>query len=286
MNFTSEEEVDDSLPFLDVFVMRDSGKFITSVYRKPTFSGVYTNYNSYIPLSYKTSLVSTLLYRAYTICSNWKQIHAEFSTIKSVMAKNCFPSLLLDQAIARFMNTVKSSATKNEQQPDDRKLTIVLPYLGSYTNQVERKIKHSLKQHLPSIQINFIFRASTRLQTLFSFKDKIPSYLQAGIIYKFTCGKCKSTYIGETTRHTKTRFFEHMGKSALTGKKMKRIVPSAVNDHTSKCQSVAKYADFQILGKDNKSELSLQTKETLFIHRDKPDLNDRKGSVPLDLFDN
>ena len=67
MNFTSELEVDDSLAFLDVFVTRTMDKFVTSVYRKPTFSGVYTHYDSYIPLQYKSGLVYTLLHRSYSM---------------------------------------------------------------------------------------------------------------------------------------------------------------------------------------------------------------------------
>ena len=42
MNFTSENEIDDALPFFDIFVSRNNSNFVTSVYRKPTFSGVYT----------------------------------------------------------------------------------------------------------------------------------------------------------------------------------------------------------------------------------------------------
>ena len=54
------EESHNSLPFLDVHVRPNDNKYITSVYRKPTFSGVYTNYDSFIPASYKSSLLSTL----------------------------------------------------------------------------------------------------------------------------------------------------------------------------------------------------------------------------------
>ena len=48
MRFTSELENDDVLAFLDIKVIRSNGCFLTSVYRKPTFSGVYTNYNSFL----------------------------------------------------------------------------------------------------------------------------------------------------------------------------------------------------------------------------------------------
>jgi len=102
MNFTCEKEVDGSLPFLDVHVSRNIPCFTTSVYRKPTFSGVFTNFNSFIPASYKMSLVSTLLYRAHAICSNWKQIHSEFEKVKSLMLKNGFPSVLLDRLISKI----------------------------------------------------------------------------------------------------------------------------------------------------------------------------------------
>ena len=32
----------------------EKGKFVTNVYRKKTFSGVYTNFDSFIPETYKT----------------------------------------------------------------------------------------------------------------------------------------------------------------------------------------------------------------------------------------
>ena len=40
INFTMEPEQQGSLPFLDVRVSRDDNKFVTSVFRKPTFSGL------------------------------------------------------------------------------------------------------------------------------------------------------------------------------------------------------------------------------------------------------
>ena len=42
MLFSFEQEVNGKLSFLDVEVSWQQGKFVTTVYRKPTFSGVYT----------------------------------------------------------------------------------------------------------------------------------------------------------------------------------------------------------------------------------------------------
>ena len=44
MSFSMETEKENKLSFLDVEVIREQGKFTTTVYRKPTFSGVYSNF--------------------------------------------------------------------------------------------------------------------------------------------------------------------------------------------------------------------------------------------------
>ena len=49
INFTFEIERDSVLPFLDVNVYRDLECFTTTVHRKDTFSGVLTNFNSFLP---------------------------------------------------------------------------------------------------------------------------------------------------------------------------------------------------------------------------------------------
>ena len=46
ITFTSEIEENGSLSFLDVTITRENNKSVTSVYRKLTFSGVFTNFES------------------------------------------------------------------------------------------------------------------------------------------------------------------------------------------------------------------------------------------------
>ena len=47
MSFSFEQEINGKLSFLDVEVSRQQGKFVTTVYRKPTFSGVYNHSDSF-----------------------------------------------------------------------------------------------------------------------------------------------------------------------------------------------------------------------------------------------
>ena len=43
----------------------------------PTFCGIYTHFDSFLPSSNKIGLLHTLLYRCFRICSDWTKFHLE-----------------------------------------------------------------------------------------------------------------------------------------------------------------------------------------------------------------
>ena len=47
IKFTREIESNSTLPFLDISIIRKNGVFETSVYQKPTFTGLFTNFQFY-----------------------------------------------------------------------------------------------------------------------------------------------------------------------------------------------------------------------------------------------
>ena len=59
MPFTIETKQNNKIPFLIVNVIREQGKFVTSVYRKTSFSGVYTRFDSFLPDTYKIGMIYT-----------------------------------------------------------------------------------------------------------------------------------------------------------------------------------------------------------------------------------
>ena len=65
IKFSFETEKDNSFSFLDVKICREKDKFTRSVFRKDTFSGVYTNFSSFVALKHKFGLVHTLLHRSF-----------------------------------------------------------------------------------------------------------------------------------------------------------------------------------------------------------------------------
>ena len=91
IQFTCDTEKDGILPFLDVNVRRDD-VFHTSVYRKPTFTGLFSNFKSFLPLLYKINLAKCLFNRAFKICSSHAVVDKEFKNIVTLLLKNGFSS--------------------------------------------------------------------------------------------------------------------------------------------------------------------------------------------------
>ena len=76
---------------LYINIFREKRKFVTKVYRKKTVSGVYTNFNSFIPETYKTGLIESLLLRCRNLCSYFVKFHHKINILKSIFYKNSYP---------------------------------------------------------------------------------------------------------------------------------------------------------------------------------------------------
>ncbi|KAF7261856.1 hypothetical protein EG68_00788 [Paragonimus skrjabini miyazakii] len=65
LKVTCEFEANNCLPFLDILICRrEDGSIRRVVYRKPTWSGQYQNFNSFTPIQHKRALINTLFIRA------------------------------------------------------------------------------------------------------------------------------------------------------------------------------------------------------------------------------
>ena len=106
IKFTVEHKENNSLAFLDIKIFRDSRKFQTSVYRKPTFSGALTNFGSFLPISYKYNLVSTLLHCGFMICSSYRTLHFEILKLKQIFQSNEYPQNFVDSCIKMYLDKV------------------------------------------------------------------------------------------------------------------------------------------------------------------------------------
>ena len=82
IKFTSEKETKNKLFFLDIEISRDKSQFVTSVYQKPAFSGVFSHFDNFIPRGYKFNLVLTLIFRYYSICCSMELFNIEIMQLK------------------------------------------------------------------------------------------------------------------------------------------------------------------------------------------------------------
>ena len=61
----------------NITIDRENNKFVTTVNCASTVSGVYTNFEFFIPDMYERGLIKTLLHRSFILCSNYENFHLE-----------------------------------------------------------------------------------------------------------------------------------------------------------------------------------------------------------------
>lgn len=287
INFTHEEEVDSKISFLDVLVTRTNDKLITSIYRKSTFSGMYSNFKSFIPLQYKHGLIFTLLHRAFMISYNFDIFHEEVCNLKNILLRNSYPLFVIDKCVLKFMDRLYTpKPTPQQTQKSGRSVICSLPFLGKMSLQVKSKLQNIFKECLPGVKINVIFKSQFRMSNMFQFKDKIPFNIRSFVVYQFKCSSCNASYIGETTRHIKVRMCEHLAKSFCTENDMKPDTTKSTSV-TKHCHLTNKhkndYSSFKVIGQAE-NEFHLKIKESLLVQRNRPSINKQEDSIPLYLF--
>ena len=283
IRFTCEKEHSNSMPFLDVLITRTSNDFKTSVYRKPTFSGVYLNFNSFISEEYKVGLIFTLSFRTFSAVSDFSGFHSEVCNLKEILKKNAFPIKLIDSCVKNFLNKrlTEKPVTLTAERKD---LVIVLPFYGRLSLDLRTRLRHSISKNLPFCKIRVIFKSSTCISNFFQFKQKISYCLRSNVVYKFSCGRRNATYYGETCWYLSLRVGKHSGVSSLTGNKSKSKKFTVVKDHMFFCDHIVSIDDPNILATSD-SVFHVKVKENLLISRDEPILNKNETSLPLYLFD-
>ena len=168
---------------------------------------------------------------------------------------------------------------------EQKTLFTSLPYLEEISLQTRTELRKFLKGLLNLCKLQIVFKIQRKLSNVFCFKDRLPFDLLSGVVYKYTCGGRSSTYYGETDRQVKVRFGEHMGISPLTFKKIKPSKESSNRDHLLSSNNITSFEEFTISVNGN-NKLVLEIKNSLFIKRDRPILNENISSAKLFLIEN
>ena len=264
INFTMELENDHKLAFLDVLIDNSHPDSITtSIYRKSTFTGLLTNFNSFTAFSYKTGLIKTLIDRMCKINNTWIGFHKDLENLRTIFIRNCYPSHLVDKIFERYMSTIQSNNPIDASNQKTVKY-FKLPFIGNYSKIAQKKLMLLSKRYCKTTLFKLAFR-SFKVGDLLSPKDKIPFALKSGVVYKFVCGGCRAAYIGETRRHLTTRIKEH-----LRSNKSSHVFIHL--DNNPNCKRLSNESCFSILDSDS-NQFKLRLKEGLIISKEHPVLN-------------
>ena len=65
-------------------------------------------------------------------------------------------------------------------------------------NNCKKQLSLLIYKYFPQVDFRCILVNKNIVSYFFPFKDQIPLMMSSNIIYKYSCGQCQSSYIGET----------------------------------------------------------------------------------------
>ena len=263
IKFTRETEKDGCLPFLDSLICRkEDGSLELKVYRKPTHTNQYLNFNSHHPLHQKIGIVHTLRNRCDKIVTTEQDKIQERRNIDSALKVCGYPAWCLKDRV----KTRKDSDTQ-----EDKKCVISLPYIQG----VNEKLARIYKKH----DITLVSKPDTTIRDLLvKPKDRTDKKKICGSIYKINCRDCDSFYLGESSRQLTIRLAEHH-KSNRDGDQK-----SATSEHVIKTGHCMDFENTEVIDCDTRY-YQRKIKEAIWIRTHKPQINRDVGVNLSHIFD-
>ena len=278
IKFTAEAETEGQISFLDININKHNNSFSTSIFRKKTFTGLGTNYFSYIPMKFKISSISTLVHRAYHLSSSYVSFHNEIKFLNKFFTDNFYPPFLLNNIVNKFLNKLYQTNNIQPLSVPKQKLFIKLPYYGYATDRITSELNNFLNKQFPQLNIQFICTNTFSIQSFFRHKERLPDTLCSSIIYKFQCLSCNAQYLGSTRRQFLVRVGEHRGISVRSNLPFQSPPYSAIREHSQTTGHPLLQNNFNIIASSKRSDLHIL--ESLHINKTKPSLN---TGLPIDL---
>ena len=235
------------------------GSLSITVYRKPTHTDQYLQWDRHHHLSAKFSVIQTLSHRASTVCSNPELLQQEKDHLRKAKCK--YPKWALDKVEKRLNRSSRQAndgGTNNAQSANhevQNKGHIVIPYTQGLCESIKKICgRYGTQTH---------FKGGRTIKNLLvSPKDKDPMVDQSGAIYWYQCGdlSCDDEYIGETSRTFGERYKEHLKP------------PSAIHHHSNQTSHTTNQNNFQIIGREGHN-LARNIKESIYVRVNNPTLN-------------
>ncbi|XP_078367676.1 uncharacterized protein LOC144651609 [Oculina patagonica] len=210
ISFTIEHESNGQLSFLDTLISRDNNKLNIDVYRKPTHTDRYLDFNSHHDREHKISTAATLLHRALKLPNSESGKAHEIDRISIALQSNGYPPKVTADIIRKKSSNPPTPSPEelvgmffSWADPMNSQSFAVLPYIKGITEPLTRILK--------SHDIRVTNKPIKTLQQEFpvpKFRPRVDD--QCNVVYKIPCASCPWSYIGETKRSFSTRRKEHI----------------------------------------------------------------------------
>ena len=245
---------------------------MTSIYRKPTFSGLYLKFDSFVPIQFKRGLINSLLYRAWKICSTEQAFQSDMSKIQSLLLSNGYPRNFFESCKKHFLTNIDKRVAP-EFGPEKKKIYFSLPYIGIDSAKLKRQIMRLVNHVNPSLQLIVIFKPSFKLAGLLSrLKSPIALLNKSNVVYRIDCDNCNAFYLGVTQR----RLFDRLSEHRTSDK-------SSVYRHCSDYNHTASSVKI-VTTETNKERLYILESLSIKEQQAFRSLNNQVSSVPLQLW--
>lgn len=105
-----------SIAFLDteISLPGEQGPANSTVYRKPTNTGVLLNFSALCPSKWKIGMMTCFISRAYTVCSTWDLFYQEIDKLRTIFRNNGYPKKYSTRPLIRTWK-------RNETHPNPEK---------------------------------------------------------------------------------------------------------------------------------------------------------------------
>ena len=155
VKFSYEQENNKRLPFLDDLFIRDDEKINTTVFRKDTYNDLYLHWDSFSPISWKRGTLTSLISRAYMICSNQSLLGEELKHLKNTFhKKNGYPLWMINQVIETVEEIINTETISTNQlgtleANNDKLYSLTLPYAGPKGKNIIKSMNNNIQRILP-----------------------------------------------------------------------------------------------------------------------------------------
>ena len=146
LKFTYELGTNQKINFLDVHVDGSGGQYVTSVYTKPTNTGVYLNADSECPQRNKDGTIKALTHRRYKTSSNWHLFHDSMQILKQSLINNGYSNPLFDSILSNYTNKLNFKRENSNQTVLLNKIYYKNQYSEAYKTD-ERILRQIVKNN-------------------------------------------------------------------------------------------------------------------------------------------